>query len=208
MSQQTDILLLQKAYSVNTKVCSLNSYRLDSKSNLCAIAKFWADGGMLFSTKQHKAVRLVQRYFKSHNYSRQAALLLFEKKINVTRHDFPSSPPISCAADILSAVSFDQSGEYFATGDRGGRVVIFKKSGGKAKVTILKQDDRLCTDPLRLTAVAAWDLSWCTKIVGRGAVFRDGVPSARTAVPACKTFPCIFGNSNAQSPATNNTSNR
>lgn len=38
------------------------------------------------------------------------------------------------AADILSAVSFDQSGEYFATGDRGGRVVIFKKSGGEAKV--------------------------------------------------------------------------
>ncbi|CAM9888376.1 unnamed protein product [Ectocarpus sp. 6 AP-2014] len=37
-------------------------------------------------------------------------------------------------ADILSAVSFDDSGEYFATGDRGGRVVIFKKSGGKAKM--------------------------------------------------------------------------
>lgn len=39
------------------------------------------------------------------------------------------------AADILSAVHFDPSGEYLATGDRGGRVVIFKKSdGGKSKV--------------------------------------------------------------------------
>ncbi|CAM9144461.1 unnamed protein product, partial [Hapterophycus canaliculatus] len=37
-------------------------------------------------------------------------------------------------ADILSAVSFDQSGEYFATGDRGGRVVIFKKGGREAKM--------------------------------------------------------------------------
>ncbi|CAM9188361.1 unnamed protein product [Scytosiphon promiscuus] len=37
-------------------------------------------------------------------------------------------------ADILSAVNFDQSGEYFATGDRGGRVVIFKKSEGEPKM--------------------------------------------------------------------------
>eukprot|EP00953_Heterococcus_sp_UTEX-ZZ885_P036906 18997-Heterococcus_DN1.PRE.2 len=31
-------------------------------------------------------------------------------------------------ADILSAVQFDSSGEYLATGDRGGRVVIFKQN--------------------------------------------------------------------------------
>lgn len=39
-------------------------------------------------------------------------------------------------ADILSAVQFDKTGDYLATGDRGGRVVIFKQnSGGKQKVS-------------------------------------------------------------------------
>ncbi len=37
-------------------------------------------------------------------------------------------------ADILSAVQFDDKGEYLATGDRGGRVVIFKKGSGKGEV--------------------------------------------------------------------------
>lgn len=31
------------------------------------------------------------------------------------------------AVDIVSAVEFDESGDYIATGDRGGRVVIFEK---------------------------------------------------------------------------------
>lgn len=45
------------------------------------------------------------------------------------------------AADILSAVHFDHSGEFLATGDRGGRVVIFKKSdGGKSKVRRFHKD--------------------------------------------------------------------
>lgn len=52
----------------------------------------------------------------------------------IYKHLSDSATFLHLAADILSAVSFDQSGEYFATGDRGGRVVIFKKSGGKAKV--------------------------------------------------------------------------
>ncbi len=34
-------------------------------------------------------------------------------------------------ADMLSAVQFDNRGEYLGTGDKGGRVVIFKKSSGK-----------------------------------------------------------------------------
>ena len=38
-------------------------------------------------------------------------------------------------ADILTTVEFDFSGDFLATGDRGGRVVIFKKSDDeKAKV--------------------------------------------------------------------------
>ncbi|CAM9354214.1 unnamed protein product [Chrysoparadoxa australica] len=39
-------------------------------------------------------------------------------------------------ADILSAVEFDSTGEYLATGDKGGRVVIFKQnSARKQKVS-------------------------------------------------------------------------
>ncbi|CAM9442025.1 unnamed protein product [Phaeothamnion confervicola] len=38
-------------------------------------------------------------------------------------------------ADILSTVQFDQTGEFLATGDRGGRVVIFRQnSNGRHKV--------------------------------------------------------------------------
>mmetsp|Transcript_6001 Transcript_6001/g.19116 ORF Transcript_6001/g.19116 Transcript_6001/m.19116 type:complete len:431 (+) Transcript_6001:184-1476(+) len=33
-------------------------------------------------------------------------------------------------ADIVSAVRFDPTGEYLATGDKGGRVVVFKRAGG------------------------------------------------------------------------------
>ena len=32
-----------------------------------------------------------------------------------------------CAADIISAVEFDQTGQHLATGDRGGRVVLFER---------------------------------------------------------------------------------
>ncbi|KAI9222655.1 hypothetical protein BC828DRAFT_345795, partial [Blastocladiella britannica] len=34
-------------------------------------------------------------------------------------------------ADIISAVEFDHSGDYLATGDRGGRVVLFERNEGK-----------------------------------------------------------------------------
>jgi serine/threonine-protein phosphatase 2A regulatory subunit B len=29
--------------------------------------------------------------------------------------------------DVLSAISFDKTGEYLSVGDRGGRVIIFKR---------------------------------------------------------------------------------
>ena len=32
------------------------------------------------------------------------------------------------AADIISAVEFNQSGQHLATGDRGGRVVLFEQA--------------------------------------------------------------------------------
>lgn len=37
-------------------------------------------------------------------------------------------PPSPRAEDLISAVQFDQTGDYLATGDRGGRVVIFESS--------------------------------------------------------------------------------
>lgn len=33
-----------------------------------------------------------------------------------------------CAVDIISAIVFDKSGDYLATGDRGGRVVLFERT--------------------------------------------------------------------------------
>lgn len=35
---------------------------------------------------------------------------------------------ISLAADIISTVEFDQTGNYLATGDKGGRVVLFERN--------------------------------------------------------------------------------
>lgn len=32
------------------------------------------------------------------------------------------------AVDIISAIEFDRSGDYLATGDRGGRVVLFERT--------------------------------------------------------------------------------
>lgn len=36
-------------------------------------------------------------------------------------------------ADIISTVEFDQTGNYLATGDKGGRVVLFERNDGKKK---------------------------------------------------------------------------
>ena len=33
--------------------------------------------------------------------------------------------------DIISAIEFDKSGEHLATGDRGGRVVLFERTDGR-----------------------------------------------------------------------------
>jgi serine/threonine-protein phosphatase 2A regulatory subunit B len=32
-------------------------------------------------------------------------------------------------ADVLSAVEFDTTGNYLATGDKGGRIVVFERAG-------------------------------------------------------------------------------
>lgn len=35
------------------------------------------------------------------------------------------------AVDIISAIEFDKTGEHLATGDRGGRVVLFERTDGR-----------------------------------------------------------------------------
>jgi hypothetical protein len=35
-----------------------------------------------------------------------------------------------CIADIISTVEFDHTGDYLATGDKGGRVVLFERFEG------------------------------------------------------------------------------
>ena len=35
------------------------------------------------------------------------------------------------AVDIISAIEFDKTGEHLATGDRGGRVVLFERMDGR-----------------------------------------------------------------------------
>jgi hypothetical protein len=49
----------------------------------------------------------------------------------------PSSPsPRPMAADLLTTVEFDETGTYLATGDRGGRVVIFEKGDDFRSVSV------------------------------------------------------------------------
>ncbi|XXG49199.1 hypothetical protein AAC387_Pa02g3447 [Persea americana] len=44
--------------------------------------------------------------------------------------------------DIISAIEFDKSGEHLATGDRGGRVVLFERTDGKDQ-TIRKDREKM-----------------------------------------------------------------
>lgn len=49
------------------------------------------------------------------------------------------------AADIISTVEFDQTGNYLATGDKGGRVVLFERN----------ETVRCCPAPRSLASSAA-----------------------------------------------------
>ena len=40
------------------------------------------------------------------------------------------------SADIISTVEFNHDGEFLATGDKGGRVVIFQRDGTKMRVKV------------------------------------------------------------------------
>lgn len=40
------------------------------------------------------------------------------------------------SVDIISAIEFDKSGDHLATGDRGGRVVLFERTDARDVSTI------------------------------------------------------------------------
>lgn len=41
------------------------------------------------------------------------------------------------AVDIISAIEFDRTGDHLATGDRGGRVVLFERTDNKEVSQVL-----------------------------------------------------------------------
>jgi len=47
------------------------------------------------------------------------------------------------SADIISTVEFDHTGNYLATGDKGGRVVLFERNETVSR-NIAKFNDLLC----------------------------------------------------------------
>lgn len=65
------------------------------------------------------------------NLSIHTPIHTFESRFGRRRHLNPPDPSpsflASTTADLLTAIEFDQDGEYLATGDKGGRVVIFQK---------------------------------------------------------------------------------
>lgn len=45
---------------------------------------------------------------------------------------------ISIPADIISTVEFDHTGNYLATGDKGGRVVLFERNESVSDILVEK----------------------------------------------------------------------
>ncbi len=57
------------------------------------------------------------------------------------------------SADIISTVEFNQDGEFLATGDKGGRVVVFQRDGTKVLINIMWADLNTITTTLELVVV-------------------------------------------------------
>ena len=73
----------------------------------------------------------------AHHASRRAFLSFSDPNRALT----PPRSASSLAADIISAVEFDKSGEHLATGDRGGRVVLFERvHPSKASMEAMRRD--------------------------------------------------------------------
>jgi hypothetical protein len=55
-------------------------------------------------------------------------------------------------ADIISTVEFDHTGNYLATGDKGGRVVLFERNETVSPTTIATRLPRLTVNRRRLAS--------------------------------------------------------
>lgn len=66
------------------------------------------------------------------------------------RRACPPCPAPPAAADIISAVEFDHSGDFLATGDQGGRVVLFERIAASRAVSCCRR--RLAHAKARLAA--------------------------------------------------------
>ena len=56
---------------------------------------------------------------------------VYSSDILIYAANLVSNHVVTFAVDIISAIEFDKSGEHLATGDRGGRVVLFERTDGK-----------------------------------------------------------------------------
>lgn len=50
-----------------------------------------------------------------------------------------SNLSLTQTADIISAVEFDQTGDYLATGDKGGRVVLFERNEDVSSLSTISE---------------------------------------------------------------------
>lgn len=68
-------------------------------------------------------------------------------------------PSFPCAADLLTAIEFDHTGDYLATGDRGGRVVLFEKGDDIKLVRVASACVRACASGLVCGVWCGWLLA-------------------------------------------------
>ena len=82
---------------------------------------------MIFSGASHKSKALLTT-------TSQKVIINKEKLKNKSEFNFEI---ISISADIISCVEFNQDGDLLATGDKGGRVVIFQRDPAVSYLDLL-----------------------------------------------------------------------
>lgn len=75
------------------------------------------------------------------------------------------------AVDIISAIEFDKTGDHLATGDRGGRVVLFERTDKRdvCLFVVCLFLLRVCLLALHMIILALQTVSSCIKSVQRDA---------------------------------------
>ncbi len=98
------------------------------------------------------------------------------------RRACPPCPAPPAAADIISAVEFDHSGDFLATGDQGGRVVLFERIAASRAVS------RRCRSLAHANAWVAAVVLQCSTHMSHS---RHLLPAALTRCPLhARPSPC------------------